>query len=125
MVLLLILKMYMGTLRSHCDDYCGLPIGNLAPDTVDPRVVQMSAFGTKRTSLVALHFSGVKRTFLLALQMSAFDPKQTSASFSFLKAVPRGAPPQFSSAIATAANPMASAMVSTHTVSHMGNAPVV
>ena len=46
--------MYMGTLRSHCDDYCGLPIGNLAPDTVDPRVVQMSAFGCKVDMAIAL-----------------------------------------------------------------------
>ena len=39
----------------------------------------MSAFGTKRTSLVALHMSafGVKRTWHFAAQMSAYDPKQT------------------------------------------------
>jgi len=57
----------------------------------------MSAFGPKRTSLVALHMSafggkadmtlcgnllsrsllGVKRTCRFAMQMSAFDPKRT------------------------------------------------
>jgi hypothetical protein len=46
------------------------------------RVLRMSAIGTKRASLVALHMSalGVKRTCLFALQMSAYDPKRTSAS---------------------------------------------
>ena len=58
----------------------------------------MSAFGTKRTSLVALHMSafggkadmafrgspllrsllGAKRTWRFAAHMSAFDPKRTS-----------------------------------------------
>ena len=39
----------------------------------------MSAIGTKRTSLVALHMSafGVERTLPFALHMSAFDPKRT------------------------------------------------
>jgi hypothetical protein len=40
----------------------------------------MSAFGTKRTSLVAPHMSafGAKRTCRFALQMSAYDPKRSS-----------------------------------------------
>ena len=39
----------------------------------------MSAIGTKRTSLVALHMSafGGKADMALALHMSAFDPKRT------------------------------------------------
>ena len=49
MVLPIDIENIYGPFRSHCDDYCGLPIGNLAPDTVDPRVVRMSAIGTKRT----------------------------------------------------------------------------
>jgi hypothetical protein len=60
----------------------------------------MSAFGPKRTSLIALHMSafggkadmtlcgnplsrsllGAKRTSRFALQMSAYDPKRTSGS---------------------------------------------
>ena len=39
----------------------------------------MSAFGTKRTSLVAPHMSafGGKADMPFALQMSAYDPKRT------------------------------------------------
>ena len=42
----------------------------------------MSAIGTKRTSLVALHMSafGGKADMPFALQMSANDPKRTSAA---------------------------------------------
>jgi hypothetical protein len=53
--------MYMGTLRSHCDDHCGLAIGKLGPDTADLRIVRMSAIGTKRTYLVAPHMSAFGR----------------------------------------------------------------
>ena len=62
----------------------------------------MSAYGPKRTSLVAPHMSsfggkaditvcgnplsrsrlGVKRTWLFALHMSAYDPKRTSTASS-------------------------------------------
>ena len=65
----------------------------------DVKPSPMSAFGPKRTSLVAPHMSafrgkadmtiwaclllrsllGVKRTWVGALHMSAFDPKRTSA----------------------------------------------
>jgi hypothetical protein len=40
----------------------------------------MSAFGPKRTSLVALHMSAIggKADMTFALHMSAYDPKQTS-----------------------------------------------
>ena len=64
----------------------------------------MSAFGPKRTSLVAPHMSafggeadmtfaaclllrsllGAKRTCLFALHMSAFDPKRTLASMAII-----------------------------------------
>ena len=39
----------------------------------------MSAFGTKRTSLVAPHMSAIggKADMAFALQMSAYDPKRT------------------------------------------------
>src|SRR5262249_19409734 len=44
-------------------------------------LLPMSAFGPKRTSLVAPHMSafGPKRTSLVAPHMSAFDPKRTSS----------------------------------------------
>ena len=31
------LKTYIGILRSHCDDDCGLATGNLIPETAGPR----------------------------------------------------------------------------------------
>ena len=42
----------------------------------------MSAFGVKRTSLVALRMSAIggKADMAIALHMSAFDPKRTSGS---------------------------------------------
>ena len=78
----------MGTLTSHCDDYCGLPIGNLAPGTADPRVVQMSAFGTKRicnrTRVCPLLDQSGQRWILAPEGLSAYDPKRTWGGFNDL-----------------------------------------
>jgi len=58
----------------------GAAVGGLFSFRTDTEA--MSAFGPKRTSLVAPHgpLSGVKRTRLIAAPMSAYDPKLTCAS---------------------------------------------
>ena len=58
------LKTYMGILRSHCDDDCGLATGNLIPETAGPHRANVRYWHKADMRLVhcTCPLSGVKRT---------------------------------------------------------------